>query len=247
MGIRRHSSSFFLSVAILFACTLGFFSAPAQAEVLLNSAAGTYTLQVRSYRDIPFRTTIRQQYDYSCGSAALATLLRFHYGRDVGETEIFKAMYLGGDQAKIQKVGFSLLDMKQYLENTGFKADGFRMTLDDVQKINTPMITLITIGPYKHFVVIKGMREGRVLVGDPALGVKVYTRAQFQKLWNGITFMIRDFPADKVAFNRDEEWNPWARAPSSERLDSHSLFGINTRLPTIYQVMQLTAMQPLPQ
>jgi predicted double-glycine peptidase len=196
-----------------------------------------------SYRDIPFRTTVRQRYDYSCGSAAVATLLRYHYGRDVGEEEIFKSMYLEGDQARIRMVGFSLFDMKQYLERNGFRADGFRMTLDDIEKNRIPAITLLTVGTYKHFVVIKGAQNGRILVGDPALGLKTYGRRDFEKMWNGIVFLIRDaMPADKVAFNRTEEWTPWARAPSSERLDAHSLFGINANLPTIYQIQQLTLM-----
>jgi predicted double-glycine peptidase len=140
-------------------------------------------------------------------------------------------------------VGFSLFDMKQYLERNGFRADGFRMTLDDIEKNRIPAITLLTVGTYKHFVVIKGAQNGRILVGDPALGLKTYGRRDFEKMWNGIVFLIRDaMPADKVAFNRTEEWTPWARAPSSERLDAHSLFGINANLPTIYQIQQLTLM-----
>lgn len=215
-----------------------------RAEVSLRTGDENYSLQVRSYRDIPFRTTIRQQYDYSCGSAALATLLRFHYGRKVGESEIFTAMYQAGDQASIQKVGFSLLDMKQYLEHNGFNADGYRMGIEELAKNATAAITLVTVGRYKHFVVIKGIRGGKVLIGDPALGLKTYSLVDFQKMWSGIVFMIHDNPGEAVAFNRDEEWNPWVQAPSHERLDARSLFGMNSGLPPIYQVMQLTAMAP---
>ena len=235
-----------LAGAILAAGLVPLAGAPTAAQVVVNPSNGAYSLKVLSYRDIPFRTTVRQRYDYSCGSAALATLLRYHYGRNVGEAEIFRAMYLAGDQARIQTVGFSLLDMKMYLEANGFRADGFRLTLDDIQRNGVPAITLLTTGTYKHFVVIKGVQNGRVLVGDPALGLKTYPRADFEKMWNGIVFLIRDpSTTDKVAFNRTEEWSPWARAPSSDRLDAHSLFGINANLPTIYQVQQLTLIQPL--
>lgn len=243
MRVRRQRFASCLNIALFCAGTLGLaVSVPARAEVVLNTGAATYSLQVRSYRDIPFRTTIRQEFDYSCGSAALATLLHFHYGRPIGEEEIFKAMYLAGDQEKIQKVGFSLLDMKTYLEQHGFKADGYRMTLDELQKSNTPAITVITIGPYKHFVVVKGVRDGRVLIGDPAQGLKTYPRADFEKMWNGIVFMIHDDRVDRIAFNRSEEWSPWARAPSGDRLDAQSLFGADTHVPTIYQVMQVTGL-----
>ncbi len=236
-----------LNCGILLALLLSLASPAVNAQVVLNPSSGSYSLQVRSYRDIPFRTTVRQQYDYSCGSAALATLLRYHYERDVGEAEIFKTMFLAGDQARIQMVGFSLLDMKTYLEQHGFTADGFRMSLDQVERTGVPAITLLTIGAYKHFVVIKGIQNGRVLVGDPALGLKTYSAEEFEKLWNGIIFMIRNVPADQVAFNQAQEWVPWARAPIGERLDERALFGINTTIPTIYQIQQLIPITPLSQ
>ena len=78
------------------------------AQVALNEGGvgGLTSIQVTTWRDIPFRGVIRQKYDYSCGSAALATLLRYHYNLDVDEARIFRAMYATGDQAKIRKVGF---------------------------------------------------------------------------------------------------------------------------------------------
>ena len=45
---------------------------------------------------------IHQQFDYSCGSAALATLLRFQYHKQTNEAGVFKAMYEVGDQDRIQ-------------------------------------------------------------------------------------------------------------------------------------------------
>ena len=89
------------------------------AVTLGNADTGNFHLRLTSYAEVPFRTVVRQQFDYSCGSAALATLMRFHYFRHTSEADIFKAMYEVGDQAQIQKVGFSLLDMKKYLASIG--------------------------------------------------------------------------------------------------------------------------------
>ncbi|WP_204283799.1 C39 family peptidase, partial [Klebsiella pneumoniae] len=69
-----------------------------------------------------FRTVVRQQYDYSCGSAAVATLLRYHYGRPTVESDVFSAMWRSGDQAQIKRAGFSMLDMKRYLDSQGYMA-----------------------------------------------------------------------------------------------------------------------------
>ena len=55
-------------------------AAPAAAEVRLTGpeTGGSYQRQVMTWWDIPFRSVIRQRYDFSCGSAALATLLTSH-------------------------------------------------------------------------------------------------------------------------------------------------------------------------
>lgn len=177
-----------------------------------NSDAGHYRVGVVSYSELPFRTVIRQQYDYSCGSAALATLMRFQYGRAMTEADAFKAMYSVGDHTQIQKLGFSLLDMKKYLASIGYVADGFRLSLAELSKTSLPAIALIQVGSYKHFVVIKGIIGDNVLVGDPALGLRKFSAADFQQMWNGIAFIIHDLPASNSppVFNGANDWSRWA-------------------------------------
>src|SRR5262249_11776712 len=85
------------------------------STVLLGGGGGYYTLPVKSWLDRRYRTVFRQRYDFSCGSAALATLLSYHYGRQVDERQVINEMFKKGDQDKIKKEGFSLLDMKSYL------------------------------------------------------------------------------------------------------------------------------------
>jgi uncharacterized protein len=189
-------------------------SARADEVTLGNADLGKYNLHITSYAEIPFRTVIRQQFDYSCGSAALATLLRYQYGLNTDEAQIFKAMYAVGDKANIQKLGFSLLDMKTYLASIGYKADGYRVSLAQLQQVAIPAIALIQIGSYKHFVVIKGVVGDHVLIGDPALGLREFSADDFQKVWNGIAFLVRQPPsgARGPVFNSAAEWKRWADA-----------------------------------
>ena len=49
------------------------FVSKAAAQVRLSADPGPANVQVMTWRDIPFRTVVRQQHDYSCGSAAVAT------------------------------------------------------------------------------------------------------------------------------------------------------------------------------
>jgi hypothetical protein len=231
-------------------CALAAVLAPAQAGAQVRfhgEAGGPYAVKVMSWKDIPFRTVVRQHYDYSCGSAALATLLHHHYGEPVGEADLFKAMWSAGDQAKIRKVGFSLLDMKRALAARGYKADGYRLTLDQLDAVQTPAIALITIGRYRHFVVVKGVDKERVLVGDPALGLKVYSRGDFQKIWNGIAFVIHGHSGNRPQFDRVAEWRPWSTAPLGRPtpLADDSLAAFSRELPPLYQISKQFDLTPI--
>lgn len=229
------------AVAALTALVL---AAPAGAQVRFRTEGGEAAVKVLSWKDIPFRTTIRQEHDFSCGSAALATLLTYHYGRPTTEAQAFSAMYAMGDQAAIQKVGFSMLDMKRYLTSKGLASDGFRISLDELAQMRRPAIVLINLGSYRHFVVIKGVERDRVLVGDPALGLRTYARADFQKMWNGIAFGLHDRPGQKApAFNQPAEWDPWARAPSQNAARWDTSTALTDHLMPLYQITPLRELQ----
>lgn len=218
-------------------------SAPAQAQVRTHGeAGGHYSVSVMSWRDIPFRTVVRQQYDYSCGSAAVATLLRFHYATPVGEGEVFQSMYDRGDQERIRSVGFSMLDMRTYLETRGFAADGLRLSLDRLATLGVPAIALITHNNYRHFVVVKGVSATHVLVGDPTFGLQTYTRADFEAVWNGVVLAVRQTPEGVAppAYNRQEEWRPWVTAPlgAAQGPVSPAELMLSTR--ELYQITPMT-------
>jgi predicted double-glycine peptidase len=209
------------------------------AAPLPTSSGGAYSVPVTSWRDLPFRTVIRQQFDYSCGSAALATLLRFHYGLQVREAEIFTAMYKAGDQDKIRKVGFSLLDMKRYLAAAGYSSDGYKIPLADFARMSTPAIALIKTGAYRHFVVVKGVKGQDVLVGDPALGLRTYRRAEFEAMWAGIMFVIDDQHVGQ--FNSGREWAMRGPPVANPYLAEQATGSLMLDLPTLYQITPVRA------
>jgi predicted double-glycine peptidase len=215
-------------------------SAAAEAGQVRFGMGGIFQLPVVSYRERPFQTVVQQQFDYSCGSAALATLLTFHYQRPSSETEIFEAMYEAGDQAQIQAVGFSLLDMKAHLQRLGYRADGFRISIEKLATVGVPAIALIELDGYRHFVVIKGIEAGGVLVGDPARGVGFYTVDHFEALRvDDIVFVIRDqAKIAKANFNKTRDWRlQRAIAPLGQALDRQALaeHGALARIPVQFR------------
>ena len=202
-------------------------------SMVLPGGAGIYTVDVTSFREAKFKTVYEQQYDYSCGSAALASLLTYHYDNEVSEQAVFKEMYEKGNREKIHKQGFSLLDMKHYAESHGFRADGFRIGLDKLVEVGVPAITLIKNDGYMHFVLVKGVTDKEVLVGDPSLGVKAMPRSQFESMWEGrVMFIIHNrLDAAREHFNAEPEWKLTARAPLGMALNQNSLADFNLMLP----------------
>jgi len=202
-------------------------------SIVLPGGAGIYNVEVTSFREGKFKTVYEQEYDYSCGSAALASLLTYHYENEVSEQAVFKEMYEKGDQEKIHKQGFSLLDMKHYAESHGFRADGFRIGLDKLVEVGVPAITLIKNNGYKHFVLLKGVTDKEVLVGDPSLGVKIVPRSEFESMWEGnVLFIIHNkLDVAREHFNAESEWKLTASAPLGMALNHDSLADFNLMLP----------------
>ena len=189
---------------------------------------GNYTLRVTSLKEARFKTTIPQQYDFSCGSAATATLLTYQYGHAVTEQEVFLHMYQTGDQAKIRQRGFSLLDMRRYLRSQGFEADGFEQPLDKLIAEGLPAIVLLNDRGYRHFVVVKGIKNGRVLLGDPARGTRAMPRSRFEKLWdNRILFVVHN-RRELAQFNMPRDWRTAPPAPLDAGIARDSLYNIVT-------------------
>lgn len=217
-------------------------ASPAAHAQMMTDAPGRapgYRVRVKSWAEIPYRSTVHQQFDFSCGSAAVATLLTYQYDTPTSETDTFKAMWEKGDQTKIRAKGFSLLDMKNYLVGRGFGAQGYKMAVSDMRDLGLPMIALVTMKGYTHFVVVKGERDGRVLIGDPARGITTMRDDEFAAIWSGIALVITKSPAGTTGkFNQTADWTPWTTPPIRSASTQRTIASITDNLPPIYQIEQ---------
>jgi len=205
----------------------------AAGDFSLFSGGAHYRMPVVTLKEARFLTVIKQKYDFSCGSAAIATLLTFHYNQKVSEQDVFTKMFAVGDQKAIRKQGFSLLDMKRYLATLGYRADGFRVNLDTVNRVKMPAIVLVSIRGYRHFVVIKGIKGDEVVVGDPAAGVKIYKRKDLEAiLASDVIFLVRNkTQIAKKHFNEDRDWAVRTKAPFGTALTRDGLATFVSLLP----------------
>lgn len=214
-----------LCKTVLMAAALGGIAA-AQADTIRvpGDQGNSYYVPVTSLREARFRTTIRQQYDFSCGSAAVATLLTFQYNFPTSEQTVFANMYVNGDQAKIRAEGFSLLDMKRFLESRGFQADGYELPLSKLEEAQIPAIVLIVENGYHHFVVVKGVKGNRVLIGDPARGTRALEREHFERIWDSSLLFVIHNRTDQARFNLASDWRVAPTGPYSIGVPRDSLF-----------------------
>lgn len=159
-------------------------------------------VQVKPAIEQQFRGIVKQAYDYSCGSAALTTLLNGYIGQKLTEQQTMNGLLKYGEYDRIiERRSFSLLDMKRFVTALGYTSGGFRGKFSDLTSLDKPAIVPIAYAGFKHFVVFKAYRDGRVFVADPALGNLSFSAEHFQELWDNNTLFIIEPDANKPATN----------------------------------------------
>ena len=125
-----------------------------------------------------------QQWDISCGAAALATILTYQHTDPIPDKKIAEAMLKRTDPLRVKfRGGFSLLDLKRFAESRGYTADGYtEVSLENLIEFGPSIIPVSTSG-YNHFVVFRGIVADQVLLADPAFGNRTLTIDQFQEAW----------------------------------------------------------------
>lgn len=145
-----------------------------------------------------FRGIVRQAYDYSCGSAALTTVLNGHAGLNLTEQQTMEGLLKYGEYNRIiERRSFSLLDMKRFVTALGFESGGYKGKFDDLINQAQPVIIPIHYAGFKHFVVFKAYKDGRVYVADPALGNISFDQERFKQIWDNNTLFLINVPKEQ--------------------------------------------------
>lgn len=156
------------------------------------------TARTVSLKEIREAGVVIQNWDTSCGAAALATVLTYTFNDPVSEHEVANGLLRQTEPLKVRhRGGFSLLDMKRYAAERGYRATGFQgMSFDDIRYLDGPIVPVQFHG-YNHYVVFKGLTpDGEIHLADPAYGNRMVSRKKFEEAWmDGIAFvMLRGAP-----------------------------------------------------
>ena len=162
----------------------------AQMPLAVLPGGGLVFKPVESIRERRFSNLVEQKTDFSCGAAAMATILNQAYGWSLTEDDVIHGMLALADEEQVRTQGFSMLDMKNYAASLGMRARGYRIESSQLKSVSIPVIVLIEVRGYKHFVVMQRSADGMVYIGDPVLGHKKLTMEEFSKGWNGIVFAL---------------------------------------------------------
>jgi uncharacterized protein len=143
---------------------------------------------VKSLLEMRRENVVVQNYDLSCGAAALATLLTFQHGDTVSEKEIADQLirdprYIADPLLVRKSQGFSLLDLKRYVERRGYVGRGYgKLELEDLIELAPVLVPIHTKG-YNHFVIYRGIIGNRVTLADPAFGNRSMPIEDFKEAW----------------------------------------------------------------
>lgn len=206
--MRRVTAALRLSIVLLLVLAGTAF---ASEPLTLSVGGGRMSKGVRTFKDIRHQGMTIQNLDYSCGAAAMSTLLTSFFNDKVTEDEVIGFIFIHGQtpdegiKKYFRRQGFSLLDLKRFARFRGYQAVGYKeMTTDDLletlEKDEVPILVPINPMGYHHFVVVRGIVGDRVFLADPAVGRTTMRLGNFLDAWvDGIGFIVTRKKAPAVA------------------------------------------------
>lgn len=164
---------------------------PAAAGVLLVAALAAAAPAVaagdgafRSWRSLRDAGVVRQQRDFSCGLAALATLLSHYYRRPATEASLL-ARLLGDAPVAVERRalvsrGVSLAELARLAADHGLQARGVAVRASALARLRVPAIAYLEEHGVGHFTVLRRVAAHRVQLADPAAGNVSWSRRRFR-------------------------------------------------------------------
>jgi len=141
-------------------------------------APPTIAVPITPYRTLRYEGVIGQTSYYTCGPAAVATLLTHYYGQPTAESEILelseKAMEGSGKSP--EQRGVTAFALRQALANKNIQARGMRLTLASLRNYfrqgGLPVVLHVT-KPQMHYVLAVGIVGDWVILADPSWGRRI--------------------------------------------------------------------------
>ncbi len=140
---------------------------------------------------------VRQSTPRSCGPAALATLLAWR-GRPLSESDVLRVTHLG-------PAGVTLGEFARLAGTFGLPGTWFEVPPAALDRLRPPFVAHLARDG-GHFVVVRGIALGYVLLADPARGWRLEPRGRFLRTFRGRVFLPSRGPTASAPA-------PWGTSP----------------------------------
>lgn len=178
---------------ILFSLLYGCANFSASHPTILPNGTARINKSIQTWKDILEKNVIMQQTDYSCGAGAMATLMRYYFEDHITEKTVLQdiSSHLNADEMKIRKKdGFSMFDLQQFAKRRGYQAIGVKLKASTLTKLRGPVLVYVETKGYKHFSILRGVKNNLVFLADPSRGNLRMSIEDFTKEWAGITLVL---------------------------------------------------------
>ena len=134
---------------------------------------------VKSYQEIRNQNLIRQNYEQSCGAAALASVINLLDNAKLKEIDVLNKFETNSTNM------VSFYDLKNASNNLNYEAKAYQISRDLLEKIQIPIIVKIEDDPrFPHFVVVINQVGNFIAILDPSFGEYISSKEQFYRLWD---------------------------------------------------------------
>ena len=142
---------------------------------------------------------VRQQGDFDCGPAALATLMAASPGADLDLTGLMARFGVSAaETTRIREEGFSLEQLARLARDAGANPQMIRISTESLPTIRLPVLVHLQLPTGPHFSLLTGLAGHHVALADPSQGRLIWTREDFLRVWaprgEGYLLLLRKDP-----------------------------------------------------
>lgn len=170
----------------------------------VHSATATTKQDFRNWRALRDAGVVRQESDFSCGLASLATLLTYYFDQPASEADLLARLGLSDAEGltdtrpagnigsagrarrqRLEEQGVSLALLADLARQYGLQAQGVSLRPEALSRLSVPAIAYIEPDGEPHFTLIRGVdRYGNIQVADPSWGNRLFTAADFARVFS---------------------------------------------------------------
>lgn len=165
--------------------------------IILTMSCSTQQLYIyyplKSAYELKWENITPQEYDYTCGAAALSTLIYGYFGEYISESKIINQLINNLNEKDIdivKKQGFNMLHLKYVAEYFGYDAVGVKIDINTLYRLKGPVIIVLQTSNGNHYVVFKNIVKDRVFIADSINGNYIMTTSYLSSVWDGTALIL---------------------------------------------------------